>query len=168
MIHGTAARDAYTYAGLKYGGTRTYTEELSYAPSLYDNVGLTTAEESKDYYTSPTTLRHNQKGSLTITQTYYNITVSSSYLTDEIFHSLIFGTNTIYWLATRCSFCDEADGSFGLRFVISSNIGGEYLFYSFNGSYSAGYVMRPVVTLGADVKISEDGGTAGNPRILSI
>ena len=64
---GIAARNSYTSSGnVQYGNIKTYSENYSYSPDIYDKVGKTTAEESKNYYTTPTTATHTQKGTLEV------------------------------------------------------------------------------------------------------
>ena len=164
---GIAARNAFTTSGLQYGDVKTYSGSSSYAPDIYDHVGKTTAEESKDYYTTPTTATSTQKGTLEIQQTDYGFQTQPNYFDDSTFHELIFGTGTYYWLATRSVNCQSNIAYFCLRYVNGSNLTGDRLFFSTNDAYDTGFFLRPVVSLGSNIKISTDGGTADSPRALS-
>lgn len=116
-------RNAYTFDEIQYGNTKIYSGSCSYSPDIYDYVGKTTTEESKDYYTTPTTNTHTKKGTLTVQQTYYTFSsTSTSYFDDAIFNELIFGTDTGYWLASRYSVCRSSIASFGLRSVSNDNL----------------------------------------------
>ena len=166
---GINARNTYNNGNKTYGQTQTYTNNYSYTPDIYNHVGKTAAEESKDYYSTPTTATHSQKGTLEVQQTYYYFSnTPSSYFDDSTFHELIFGTGTAYWLASRYAFCRSAYADFGLRFVNSASLDGRYLFHSHNNTYNGTLRVRPVVSLGSNIKISTDGGTADAPRTISL
>jgi len=55
-----------------------------------------------------------------------------------------------------------------LRFAKSAALSGSVLFGSSDIPRSFSYVVRPVVSLGSNVKISAIGGTADSPRELSL
>ena len=165
---GIAARNAYTaYGGLQYGNVKTYSGSSSYAPDIYDHVGKTTAEESKDYYTTPTTATSTQKGTLEVQQTDYFLSTQPNYFDDPSFYELIFGTGEYYLLASRSVTCYTDIAYFCLRYVNNSTLAGDRLFFSNNNAYDTGFYVRPVVSLGSNIKISTDGGTADSPRALS-
>ena len=165
---GINARNTYNNGNKTYGQTQTYTNNYSYTPDIYNHVGKTAAEESKDYYSTPTTATHSQKGTLEVQQTYYYFSnTPSSYFDDSTFHELIFGTGTAYWLASRYAYCGSTDADFGLRFVSSAALYGNNLFDSYNYASNYDLRVRPVVSLGSNIKISTDGGTADSPRTLS-
>ena len=166
---GINARNTYNNGNKTYGQTQTYTNNYSYTPDIYNHVGKTAAEESKDYYSTPTTATHSQKGTLEVQQTYYYFSnTPSSYFDDSTFHELIFGTGTAYWLASRYASCYSADAYFGLRLVDSATLGGLTLFDSNDNPYNYDLRVRPVVSLGSNIKISTDGGTADAPRTISL
>ena len=165
---GINARNTYNNGNKTYGQTQTYTNNYSYTPDIYNHVGKTAAEESKDYYSTPTTATHTQKGTLEVQQTYYNITTQASYFDDATFHELIFGTSTYYWLASRYALCGSPYADFGLRSVRSARLYCNFLFYSNDGADSNSYRVRPVVSLGSNIKISTDGGTVDAPRTISL
>ena len=166
---GINARNTYNNGNKTYGQTQTYTNNYSYTPDIYNHVGKTAAEESKDYYSTPTTATHSQKGTLEVQQTYYYFSnTPSSYFDDSTFHELIFGTGTAYWLASRYAYCNSAYASFGLRIVNSADLYGNCLFSSSSITYYSTLRVRPVVSLGSNIKISTDGGTADAPRTISL
>jgi len=165
---GINARNTYNNGNKTYGQTQTYTNNYSYTPDIYNHVGKTAAEESKDYYSTPTTATHSQKGTLEVQQTYYYFSnTPSSYFDDSTFHELIFGTGTAYWLASRYARCSTSYAYFGLRIVSSAYLYGHDLFYSGGTASGNSSFVRPVVSLGSNIKISTDGGTADSPRTLS-
>ena len=169
---GIASRNAYTYTSgsysKKYGGTDTYADKYSYAPDAWDGTAITAEEESTDVYTVPTTNTYEQKGAITVTQTYYSVTFNSTHFDNTTFHELIFGTGSYYWLASRYTLCTSTYAYFGLRYVSSSNLGGFYMFDSGNYAYNPYRFVRPVVTLGSNIQISTEGGTAESPRAISV
>ncbi len=165
---GINARNTYNNGNKTYGQTQTYTNNYSYTPDIYNHVGKTAAEESKDYYSTPTTATHSQKGTLEVQQTYYYFSnTPASYFDDSTFHELIFGTGTAYWLASRYASCGSANAGFGLRIVSSADLYGAGLFFSNSGTGNYTLRVRPVVSLGSNIKISTDGGTADAPRTIS-
>ena len=166
---GINARNTYNNGNKTYGQTQTYTNNYSYTPDIYNHVGKTAAEESKDYYSTPTTATHSQKGTLEVQQTYYYFSnTPASYFDDSTFHELIFGTGTAYWLASRYANCNSAYAYFGLRRVSSARLYGNALFGSGNNASNYTLRVRPVVSLGSNIKISTDGGTADAPRTISL
>ena len=87
-----------------YGDTKTYTlSSYRYYPNLYaqengSGINTTTTKtdgigQSDSYYTSPTTETYSQASTegLTVTQTFYNRSMSSSYYKNSTFYSLIHG-----------------------------------------------------------------------------
>ena len=73
------------------------------------------------------------KANLTCTQTgYYFRNTPSSYFDDTNFHSMIFGTGTNFWLASRfVSYYDfNSYAYFGLCYVGSSNLDGTFLVWT--------------------------------------
>ena len=106
------------------------------------------------------------KTNLTCTQThYYFSNTPSSYFDDTNFHSMIFGTGTVFWLASRYVSCysDNSDALFGLRDVYSSSLYGYYLFYSYGNSYNNNYRLAPVVSLGSGIQVKSGSGTTSDP-----
>ena len=65
--------------------------------------------QSEDVYTAATTdTSKTDATSLTCTQTYYNFyQIPSSFFDDTNFHSMIFGTGTYFWLASRYVSCNS-------------------------------------------------------------
>ena len=164
---GIAARNAYNNGNKTYGQTQTYKDAYSYAPDAWDSTATTATAESTDIYATPTTNTYEQKGSITVTQTYYYFSdTPSTYFDDTTFHELIFGTGSNYWIASRCASCNSDDSNFGLRGVSGSILSGNYMFYSNNNTYNPYRFVRPVVTLGSNIQISTVGGTADTPRAI--
>jgi len=166
---GINARNTYNNGNKTYGETQQYTGTNAKTPDIYKHVGKTLAEETKDYYTEATTLGHTEEATLDVQQTYYNFgsTTPTEYFDDSTFYELVFGTGTYYWLASRYAYCNTSNAGFGLRYVNSANLRGYFLFISDGAANNGNYFVRPVVSLGSDIQISRDGGTADSPRTLS-
>ena len=125
-----------------------------------DNIYTTLPETSET--TGPS------KTNLTCTQTYYNVSQSSSYYDDANFYNMIFGTGTYFWLASRYVYCNSSNSNayFGLRIVSSSALGGYYLFNSRGSSYGDDYRVAPVVSLGSGIQVKSGSGTTSDPYII--
>ena len=126
---------------------------------------------SDDIYTTlPETseTKGPSKTNLTCTQTYYNVSQSSSYFDDSNFYNMIFGTGTYFWLASRHVLCYSSlsFAYFGLRLVSSSNLSGSSLFCSDGGSYYANARVAPVVSLGSGIQVKSGSGTESDPYII--
>ena len=108
------------------------------------------------------------KTNLTCTQTYYNVSQSSSYYDDSNFYSMIFGTGTYFWLASRYVHCDSdvPTAGFGLRHVYRSNLNGGYLFYSYGDSRSDDLRFASVVSLGSGIQVKSGSGTESDPYVI--
>lgn len=166
---GIAARNSYSNENKIYGEIQTYTETSAKTPDIYKHVGKTSEEETKAYYIAPTTLTYTEESSLEVQQTYYSFeNTSANYFDDAIFYELVFGTGTNYSLASRFACCESDTARFGLRSIGNAATLTGYNLFRSKGNFSSGrYHVRPVVTLGANIKISEAGGTADNARTLS-
>ena len=125
---------------------------------------------SEDVYTAVTTdTSKTDATSLTCTQTYYSFdSTPSSYFDDTNFHSMIFGTGTECWLASRCVKCWSRDlyAYFGLRSVGGSYLGGISLFRSDNISLSGSHRLAPVVSLGSGIQVKSGAGTTDDPYVI--
>ena len=171
---------SYVYSQAVWGETYTYTGSRYY-PNLYaqengSGIDLATINDpnsavkedginqSDSYYSEPTTETYRQASSrLTVKQTYYAMSMNSSYYKDgETFYNLVH--SGIYWLASR--FIDAGSSSyalFGLRDVYYSDLGGYYLFGSDYLTYNISYYLRPVVSLGSNIRLGSGDGSSGNP-----
>ena len=131
--------------------------------SRSDNIYTTLPEKSET--TGPS------KTNLTCTQTYYEGSQSSSYFDDTNFHSMIFGTGTNFWLASRCVNCDSDSyatfgATFGLRGVSNSRLYGDNMFFSNGSNYYGCTRLAPVVSLGSGVQIKSGEGTTEKPYVI--
>ena len=92
----------------------------------------------------------------------------SSYFDDTNFHSMIFGTGTEFWLASRYVGCISSSSYavFGLRYVDNSLLNGYGLFNSYGNHYASNYRLASVVSLGSGVQIKSGSGTTSNPYVL--
>ena len=108
------------------------------------------------------------KTNLTCTQTYYVDSQSSSYFDDTNFHSMIFGTETSFWLASRYVGCDShySFAFFGLRCANGSYLSGHDLFGSYGGSRDNDDCVAPVVSLGSGIQVKSGSGTESDPYVL--
>ena len=181
-----------TEAGLEYvhsyansyaavGETKTYTSSsYRYYPNIYaqengSGIDLATTNDpnsavktdgigqSDSYYSEPTTETYTQaSSSLTVTQTYYNRLMSSTYYKNSTFYNLVHSGST-YWLASRFVNTYSDYANFGLRRVPSGSLGGNSLFRSDNGMYSLGIRLRPVVSLKSNIRLSSGDGSSSSP-----
>jgi len=105
---------------------------------------------------------------LTCTQLYYGFgeTTPSSYFSDMDFYSMIFGTGTYFWIASRYTNCDSSDASWGLRFISSKKLYGLYMFDSEGYKELINGRLAPVVTFDSAVQIKNGTGTTEDPYII--
>ena len=126
--------------------------------------------QSEDVYTAVTTdTSKTASTTLTCIQTGYGFSnTPSSYFDDTNFHSMIFGTGTYFWLASRYVDCYSSNSyaSFGLRIVISSYLNGNNLFSSGVYDYDRYSCLAPVVSLGSGVQIKSGEGTTEKPYVI--
>ena len=165
--------------------TVTYSKEKSYYPDIYQHekgAGINTTEiqtdgiaESGEYsgYENGTTTNISEtadENGLTVTYTYYKFdNISTSYFKNTKFYEVMFGTGKAYWLASRGVVCNEYCASFNLRLISGSHLYGYQLFGSDGEPKTRTLLVRPVVTLGPNIKISTEGGTtAESPRTISL
>ncbi len=182
---GIAARDAYVYSGVQYGKTKTYTGSYAYYPNLYakeKGSGIDTTEvktsgigESDNGYTSPTTETSSKATSLTVTQTFYLFSnTPANYFKDynesssSTVRDILFNTGTTYYLASRYGQCGSSKGYFGLCCVAGANLNGSTLFNSSTTTYNSAHRLRPVVSLGSNIKIEACEGENNSTNMHEI
>ena len=168
-----------TYA--KYGTTKTYTSNTKY-PSLYANQkgagpnvssitpsditkGNDPYEESKPIVPKGTTEPTNDStygtgSSLTVTQTYYNISIND---TNYGTASSILANSTYFWVAARYVGTSSSTAIFGLRFARTDTYGG-YMFFSGGDTDGINYALRPIVSLPSRLLTGEPTNGAWNLR----
>ena len=182
---GIAARNAYKYKynsdTAKYGTTKTYTSNTEY-PSLYagqKGAGVNVAEanastiaqpdisKGNDPYeeskpiakTEPTTDNTSGTGNpLTVTQTYYNISINSTNYGDA---ASVLSNSNKFWVASRDVGTYSDTANFGLRYAYTVTDGD----YMFNSSGSTGNIsvrLRPVVSLSSSLLTGEKTNDAWN------
>ena len=109
---------------------------------------------------------------LICTQTFYCFdSTPSSYFDDTNFHSMIFGTGTYCWLASRYVDCYSVASFayFSLCGVRGSDLSSYDLFYSEDGNSSNHcncVRLAPVVSLGSGVQIKSGEGTTEKPYVI--
>ena len=175
---GIAARNAYS-SNVKYGTTKTYTSNTKY-PSLYagqKGAGVNVAEanastiaqpditKGNDPYeeskaiakTEPTTDNTSGTGNpLTVTQSYYNISINSTNYGDAY---KVLSNSTWYWVASRYVYADSGNAYFGLRGA-TTNTNGNRMFGSGGNTYISSGRLRPVVSLSSSI-LSETKDASG-------
>ena len=166
---GIAARNADSNA-VKYGTTKTYTSNTKY-PSLYagqKGAGVNVAEanasiiaqpdisKGNDPYeeskaiakTEPTTDNTSGTGNpLTVTQTYYNIPISTANYGDA---ASVLSNSNYFWVASRYVSTYSDSANFGLRFA-NTITDGTYMFISNGHADGYGCRLRPVVSLSSSI-----------------
>ena len=157
---GKNARANYSYAAVKYGETKTYTGGNAYRPDIYGKTG----NENDKYYSAPTTNTYTPESgkatasdTLDAKQTYYEglSTLHSAYYGDG---AEVLSTFSFYWVAARYVQCESDRAIFGL-YSAGIDMSRHSMFYS---NITLGYMdfdsgssrLRPVVSLGPDVKIT--------------
>ena len=166
---GIAARNGYTNGVQQYGTTKTYTSNTKY-PSLYagqKGAGVDVAEanassilqdhtKGNDPYgeskpiaeTEPTTDNTSGTGNpLTVTQTYYNISINSTNYGDAY---KVLSNSTWYWVASRYVNTNSGYACFGLRDASTITYGFN-MFYSYGISDVSSNRLRPVVSLSSSI-----------------
>ena len=166
------------YAGVKRNVDNTLTEVSDVGDGTQVITGSVNATaqakmnpngktQSEDVYTTPTgDTSKTASTTLTCTQTYYYFSnTPSSYFDDTNFHSMIFGTGTYFWLASRYVNCNSnyLYASFGLRRVSSSSLSGYNLFYSNGDTISSRSRLASVVSLGSGIQVKSGSGTTSDP-----
>ena len=168
---GITERNRQTHE-VQYGKTKTYRDNYSYYPLLYDGqkgagVNVAEADASKkiaktditkgnDPYgesvetTNPLTdktYKKADKSVLTVTQTYYSISIKDNY-GDA---GSVLSNSKWYWVAARYVNTQSYGASFGLRCAYTST-GGTDKFSSHNRSGTNGsFGLRPVVSLSSSI-----------------
>ena len=173
-----SVRDSYTNNLVQYGKSKTYTNaNYRHYPNLYaqeNGSGINTTitktngiKNTDKYYTSLTTETSSKAtSSLTVTQTYYYITISETNYGESA--KVLSKNNVAYWLASRNSDCGSNTANFSLCYA-STNINGGIMFRS-DGSVSiSGSGLRPIVSLESNVQLSiKTQGTNGTPSTFEI
>lgn len=189
---GKNARSNYTNgnSNIKYGGTQSYDTNNKY-PLIYaeeagsgvngtireggigqsvpfyniDNLTVAYGEDGNAVETAYT----SASGNLNTTQTFYRFNnTPSSYFQNEIFHNMIFGTGTYYWLASRDVMCNSNYAGFGLRIVYGADLGGSDLFYSNGNPGRTDRYLRPVVSLESGVSVDTSSGNGTVESMYTI
>lgn len=188
---GKNAREGYKNSfNIKYGGTQSYDTNNKY-PLIYaeeagsgvngtireGGIGKSVPFYNKDNLTVAYDANGNAietaytaaSGNLNATQTcYYFSNTPSSYFQNEIFHNMIFGTGTYYWLASRYVSCYSTYASFGLHRVYSAGLNGSDLFHSNGNPYNCDCYLRPVVSLGSGVSVDTSSGNGTVESMYTI
>ena len=186
---GKNARDSYNNSGNspEYGHTNyekwgdAYTKINSLYPNIYSSEnGSGIDTENGEIKTNG--VKDTAKGSLDLTigtnaykqanigmtakQTYYVIALNSTNYGDA---SKVLSQCKPYWVASRCVDCYLGDAAFGLR-CAPDYITDIRMFGSYGNIYSKNLSLRPVVSLGADVKItvsSTASSSSGTPHTIN-
>ena len=151
-------------------GTQVITESVNATAQAKMNPNGKT--QSEDVYTTPTTdTSKTASTTLTCTQTYYDYGFSntpSSYFDDTNFHSMIFGTGTKFWLASRYVNCYSRSSYalFGFRVVDDSSLYGNYLFSSGGDIGNNDKRLAPVVSLGSGIQVKSGSGTESDKYVI--
>ncbi len=174
------------YAGDLVNNTVTYIKNYSYYPNLYASEngsgintrtvktnGITGANKSTlDISIRPNS--YKQANNLTVTQTAYNIGINNINYGDG---SKVLNNSNTYWIASRSVNIITEEIYWGMKFSVagfglsSANtvISGNSIFSSDCTKSSSRARLRPVIHLGANVKImrSETASNAGTPHRIT-
>ena len=168
---GIAARNGYSGSSVQYGKTKTYTDNYSYYPLLYDGqkgAGVNVTAENANTIAQPNTDAGNDpysesvettspltdktykqadKKVLTVTQTYYYIPINEANYGEAY---KVLNNSTAYWVSGRYVNTYSSNAYFGLRGA-DTDMGGNRLFGSNGSSSSHCYRLRPVVSLSSSI-----------------
>ncbi len=171
---GKKYRDDYVSTdGVKYGDTKTYNLGYSYYPSLYaqeigSGINSTSTKNdglNKSASSDLTTQDYNNANTLTVTQTYYKIPLSSEYYNDNFYDMIKF----VSWIATRAVDCESntVDGTKKVGFGLQGRSSLMCCYESDNRTIVATNYLCPVVTLPSSIKVTGGEGTSSSPYQIS-
>ena len=178
---GIPARNAYKYKSdtAKYGTTKTYASNTKY-PSLYagqKGAGVNVAEANASTIAQPDTTKENDPyeeskpiaktepttdntsgtgNPLTVTQTYYNIPISTANYGDA---ASVLSNSNYFWVASRYVNTYSDSAAFGLRCAYTGTAGYD-MFYSDGFTNIYNNRLRPVVSLSSSI-LSETKDASG-------
>ena len=171
---GLQARDSYTGYGTKYGTVRT--SLYKYYPNIYANengsaINTTTIKEngigrSEIYYNKPTTETATRANSYMGTQTSYSIAFNSNSFINSEFYDVIVKDKLTIIASRAVNFYEDYNASFKLYVMQKNSMVAYDLYLSYGTSDNWGGSIRPVVTISADIQISEGDGSKNNPYKL--
>ena len=157
-----------------YGNTKTYLDEFSYYPNLYereigsginlDVVNTNGIDSSNRGYNAVTDEKYSKAGKLTVTQTYYDIAINSNNYGEA---AKILNSDKEYWVASRATNCEEDMARFGIISIHKSQTG--LCMFDSNKSDNFTYAyIRPVVHIDADFPIIPCKGTNSENNMHTI
>jgi len=180
---GIATRNKYANS-VQYGKTKTYKDNYSYYPLLYDGqkgagVNVTVANAStiiqpdttkgNDPYsesvdtTGPLTDKTYKQADnkvLTVTQTLYSIPINEANYGEAY---KVLNNSTPYWVSARYVYTNSNVAVFGM-YDADMNLGGYNMFYSNKDGYDYDDRLRPVVSLPSSLLTGEQTNGAWNLR----
>ena len=180
---GIATRNKYANS-VQYGKTKTYKDNYSYYPLLYDGqkgagVNVTVANAStiaqpditkgNDPYsesvetTGPLTDKTYKQADnkvLTVTQTLYSIPINEANYGEAY---KVLNNSTPYWVSARYVYTNSNVAVFGM-YDADMNLGGYNMFYSNKDGYDYDDCLRPVVSLQSSLLTGEQTNGAWNLR----
>ena len=109
---------------------------------------------------------YKQADNLTITQTYYNISMNVTNYGDGL---KALKSSTRFWVASRCVGYYDYYANFGLR-LASTSMTGTNVFYSGTFSNNPGWTLRPVVSLRSEVQVTASltaSSSTGTPHTIT-
>lgn len=167
---GIEGRNSYSLNEVAYGDKVIYTDSSAYLPEIYTKVDMEASNRSISYYKKPTTNKYIQQTSIEMTQTFYKLdNLTSDYFENEDFYNLVFNTTSGSWIASRCIDCSSKTVAlFGIYKIEDNSISGSGISTSAGKSGANKNYIRPIVTLGENIEISElERGTSDEPRTLT-
>ena len=166
---GIQARNVYALNDVSYGDRQIYAEDNAYVPAIYSELGLDVASESLAHYEEPTEGTFVRTETVQLLQTFYKIEdITADYFENEEYYNLIFNTINGSWLATRCIDCSSEQAKYGLFTIGDNTISGSAICTSGGRTGESQNFIRPIVTLGEDIEISEfETGAVDDPRALT-
>jgi hypothetical protein len=149
---GTHSGSSYGTYGFNYYDNTT-TSSINWISKAFNKAGDSIGKvKSTYYYYYPETLTDSSskqaEGALKTSSDVYNTLFCDSN-----------NQNAYYWLASPYAYTSNGYVDFGLRFVFSGLVSGDYLVDSYGDLNIGGYGVRAVVTLGSNAIIDTTGKT---------
>lgn len=172
--NGISDRNKYVHPreGTSYGEIYEYTlgnPVNTIMPAIYKHVGTTGEEDSRAYYTSPTTETTTTENILNVKSKYYAYDPTKGSFSSNFINLMFPKSDTSYWVATRCITALHNGANYCICYNSKGWNGAYDLINSFGNKSNRMCYVRPVVTL--DLNVVEigkyNGKTEDSPRTLT-
>ncbi len=161
----------YTNGLYEYGEeTLSYSDINSYYPRMYETEKSDPLKNLSVQTGILIEIGSSQGTPLTVTQSYWEKAVVSDDFTSNIYYDLFINDGTSdyspYWLSSRAVDGTSTVADFKLSSITNGTIGGYTVFSSSDIESEVSYSLRPVVTLNANVRITDGTGEKETPYLI--